>query len=131
MAETHHHNMRELLDDESLTTRQQRTVSMMYQYYGKRMSSYMLLFIFLGWLGAHRFYLNKDTLGGLLGPIGLVVLFLMPYALLSGSEEVIMIAGIALGILYGIALLEVPFHLMSIKKQNCALLGFLEERVRT
>jgi hypothetical protein len=130
MSETHH-NMQKLLQDESLTPRQQRTVNMMYQHYGKRMSSYMMMVVFLGWLGAHRFYLNKDTMGGLLCPLGVLWLIFVPIALLSGSQPMLMGAGIAAGLLYGIALLEVPFHLMSIKKQNRALLHFLEDRVKS
>ena len=123
-------NLRELLRDESLSKRQQLTIRLMYKNYGKRRMTYMLLVLFLGWLGVHRYYANSDVMNGLMSPFCVLYPAVAP-ALFMSEEPIAISLGIAwFGFLYFVAFCEIPWHLMKIKKSNTRLKIFLEDHVK-
>ena len=123
-------NLRELLRDESLSKRQQLTIRLLYKNYGKKRLTYLLLVLFFGWLGVHRYYANSDIVNGLMSPFCVCYPIVAP-ALFMSEEPIAITVGIAwFALLYVVAILEIPWHLHKLQKSNTRLKIFLEKHVK-
>ncbi|XVJ50960.1 MAG: hypothetical protein HEQ32_02255 [Vampirovibrio sp.] len=128
--DSYRQDLRELLRDGSLSQRQQLTIRLMYQHYGKKHSIYLILVTTLGWLGIHRYYVDSDVMNGLMSPLCLSFPLVAPLLYLSQHKEAWFFGLGWLALLYIIALCEVPFHWLKIKRNNTDLKQFLQEHVK-
>jgi hypothetical protein len=122
--------LRELERDGTLSKRQHLTIRLMFKCYGKKPVVYVLLALTFGWLGVHRIYAERDIMSGFMLPVSLFYVAFMPVFFFSGREDALQVGIWCFVALVLIAWAEIPFHVLSIRRENLDLKHYLQKHVK-